>query len=69
MSCRGTVAVRSNPEGGYERWMSGLYAAGSGQSSLFILSFFDLICQASKAHLCQYHGAWLTTSASSHLMV
>ena len=46
--------------------MSGLYA---GPSSFFILSFSDWMCQASKVHLCRYHGLWLTTSASSHLMV
>ena len=57
---------RSNPEGGYERWMSGLYAAGSGSSSLFILSFSDLMCQASKAHLCQYRGVWDDAEVVNH---
>ena len=49
------VSGHSSPEAGYERWISGLYAARSGPSSLFILSVSDLMCQASKAHLCQYH--------------
>ena len=52
MQCHvaGVVAVVDRRVVLFERWMSGLYAAGSGPSSLFILSVSDLMCQASRAH-------------------
>ena len=46
-----------------------ILVGGGGYKLLINLSFSDQMCQASMVHICWYHGVWLTTCASSHLMV
>ena len=51
-------------------WKQTIILVGGGGYELLInLSFSDQMCKTSMVHICWYHGVWLTTCASSHLMV
>lgn len=49
--------MRRNNHNYIDRGINGLYTAGRGPSTLFVLCCFDWMCQASMVHLCWYCGS------------